>query len=146
MSFFQNLNVSIHFLYFWYCRITEKSMGKLRFSKNCSRASLHSRFRVLLLWTRKLPFLKRKHQIHEFRKKQLALNSETNLLISRHLVLITHDATTNVNSSIQLWLSWVWWLSTFNKTEYNLDVNRSKVIVGEPLNIFLTRILTSFLK
>ena len=36
----------------------------------------------------------------EFRKNQLALNSNTNLLISRHLALITHDATMSVNSFI----------------------------------------------
>ena len=30
----------------------------------------------------------------------MALNSNTNLLISRHLALITHDATMSMNSSI----------------------------------------------
>ena len=37
---------------------------------------------------------------NEFRKKYLALNSNTNLLISLLLALITHDATMSVNSSI----------------------------------------------
>ena len=46
-----------------------KCMGKSRFSKMWSRTSLHSRFSVLFLWTRKLLFSKRKHQICEFRKK-----------------------------------------------------------------------------
>ena len=45
-----------------------KCMEKLRFSKYWSRTSLHSRFSVLFLWTRKLLFSKRKHQIYEFRK------------------------------------------------------------------------------
>ena len=45
-----------------------KCMEKLRFSKNWSRMSLHSKFSVLFLWTRKLLTLKRKHQIYEFRK------------------------------------------------------------------------------
>ena len=38
----------------------------------------------------------------EFRKNQLALNSNTNLLISHHLALITHDATMSVNSLIRM--------------------------------------------
>ena len=75
-------------------------MGKPRFSKNWSRTSLHFRFSVLFLWTRKLLFSKRKHQIYGLRKKYLALNSITNLLISRPLALITHDATMSVNSTI----------------------------------------------
>ena len=45
-----------------------KCMEKLRFSKNWSRMSLHSKFSALFLWTRKLLTLKRKHQIYEFRK------------------------------------------------------------------------------
>ena len=45
-----------------------KCMEKLRFSKNWSRTSLHSRFGVFFLWTRKLLFSKRKHQIYESRK------------------------------------------------------------------------------
>ena len=53
------------------------------------------------LWTRKLLFSRRKHQIYEFRKNLPALNSNTNLQISRHLALITHDATMRVNSSIE---------------------------------------------
>ena len=43
-------------------------MEKLRFSKNWSQTSLHSRFSVLFFWTRKLLFSKRKHQIYEFRE------------------------------------------------------------------------------
>ena len=77
-----------------------KCMKELRFSKNWSRTSLHSRFSVLFLWTRKLLFSKRKHQIYEFKKKHLALNSNANLLLSRHFALITHDATLSMNSSI----------------------------------------------
>ena len=77
-----------------------KCMGKSRFSKNWSRTSLHSRFSVLFLWTRKLLFSKRKHRIYEFRKKQRGFNSNTNLRISLHLALITHDATLSVDSSI----------------------------------------------
>ena len=46
-----------------------KCMGKSRLSKNWSRTSLHSRFCVLFLWTRKLLFSKRKNRIYEFRKK-----------------------------------------------------------------------------
>ena len=69
-----------------------KCMGKSRLSKNWSRTSLHSRFCVLFLWTRKLLFSKRKHRIYEFRKKYRTLNSNKNLRISRHLALITHDA------------------------------------------------------
>ena len=37
--------------------------------------------------------------MYEFMKNKLALNCNTNLLISRHLALITHDATMSVNSS-----------------------------------------------
>ena len=77
-----------------------KCMGKPRSCKNWSQTSLRSRFSVLFLWTHKLLFSKRKDQIDEFRKKQLALNSNTNLLIFRHLALIPQDANMNVNSSI----------------------------------------------
>ena len=77
-----------------------KCMGKPRFSKNWSRTSLH-RLSVLFLWTRKLLFSTKIHQIYEFRKKYLALNSNTNLLISHHLALDAHDATMSVNSSIE---------------------------------------------
>ena len=77
-----------------------KCMGKSRFSKNWSRTSLHSRFSILFLWTCKLFFLKRKHQTYEFRKIYRALNSNTNLLISRHFALITHGRTISVNFSI----------------------------------------------
>ena len=76
-----------------------KCMEKLKSSKNWSRTSLHSRFSILFLWTRKLLFSKRKLQIYEFRNKKQALNSTTNLLISCHLALIAHDATMSVNSS-----------------------------------------------
>ena len=44
---------------------------------------------------------KRKHQIYEFRKSKLALNSERNFLIFRHFAMIRHDATMNVNSTIR---------------------------------------------
>ena len=47
-----------------------KCMGKPKFSKNRSRTPLHSRFSALFVWTRNLPFSKRKHQIYEFRKKE----------------------------------------------------------------------------
>ena len=40
-----------------------KCMGKSRFSKNWSRASLHSRFSVLFLWTRKYSLFKEKASI-----------------------------------------------------------------------------------
>ena len=40
-----------------------KCMGKSRFSKIWSRTSLHSRFSVLFLWTRKLLFSNTKHQM-----------------------------------------------------------------------------------
>ena len=86
-------------------------MGKPRFSKNWSWTSLLFRFSVSFLWTRKLLFPKRKHQIHELTKKYLALNSITNLLL---IALITHGATMSVNSTITN-LSWVvippvkWW-------------------------------------
>ena len=46
-----------------------KCTGKPRFSKIWSPTSLHSRFSVLFLWTRKLLFSTRKHQMYEFRKK-----------------------------------------------------------------------------
>ena len=58
-------------------------MEKLRFFKNWSRTSLHSRFSVLFFWTRKLLFSARKHQIYEFRKKWLALNVLNKLACSR---------------------------------------------------------------
>ena len=44
-------------------------MKKSRFSKNWPQTSLRSRFSVLFLWTSKLLFSKRKHQIYELRKK-----------------------------------------------------------------------------
>ena len=53
-------------LIMWYYR---KCMGKSRFSKNWSRTSLHSSFSELLLWTGKLLFSNRKHQMREIRKK-----------------------------------------------------------------------------
>ena len=40
-----------------------KCMGRSRFSKIWSRTSLHSRFSVLFLWTRKLLFSNTKHQM-----------------------------------------------------------------------------------
>ena len=43
--------------------------------------------------------------MNEFRKNELALNSNTNLRISRHLVMIIHDAAMSVNSSICLALA-----------------------------------------
>ena len=49
----------------------KKCMAISRFSKNWPRNSLYSRFKVWLLWTRKLLFSKRKYQIYviyEFRK------------------------------------------------------------------------------
>ena len=86
----------------WQNQNFRKCMEKLSFSKNWSRTSLHSRFRELFLWTRKLLFSKRKHQICEFGKNKQTLNSNTNLRISRHLTLITNDATMSVNSSFVL--------------------------------------------
>ena len=80
-----------------------KCMEKLRFSKNWSQTSLHSRFCVLFLWTRKSLISKRKHQNNIWIQEELAgFDSNTNLLIiiSHHLALITHDATMSVNSSI----------------------------------------------
>ena len=65
-----------------------KYMEKLRFSKNWSWTSLHSRFSVLFfeLVTKVTLFKEREHQ-----KELAGLNFNTSLLISRHLALITHD-------------------------------------------------------
>ena len=88
-----------------------KCTEKLSFSKNWSRTSLHSRFSVLFLWTRKLFFSKRTPQIYEFRKNYLALNSNTNLRISRHLALITHVwRNTNWKKLPVLFLLWLLYL------------------------------------
>ena len=59
------------FLPFIFCNLTvskfRKCMGKLRFSKNWSWTTMHSRF-SLFLWIHKLHFLKRKWQIYVFKK------------------------------------------------------------------------------
>ena len=57
--------------YVYHEEFTLINMGKSRFSNNWLRTSLHYIFSVLFLWTRKLLFSKRKHQIYELRKNKL---------------------------------------------------------------------------
>ena len=62
-------------------------MGESRFFKNWSRTSLHSRFSVLILWTRKLLFSKRKLHCDIWIEEEIPG-------FKCHIALITHDRVT----------------------------------------------------
>ena len=66
-------------------------MEKLRFPKNWSWTIMQCRFSSQVTL-----FKENVVNIYEFRNNKLALNSNTNLWISRHLALTTHDATMSV--------------------------------------------------
>ena len=67
-QFLENLDFSHTFSVIWQYQNYRKCMGKLRFSKNWSWTTMHSRFSLLFLWIHKLHFSKRKWQIYVFKK------------------------------------------------------------------------------